>query len=62
MLIFSKFFYLASISSYYTFYLIHTFGVSVQNAQVHLFYLPGRGGGGHFGWAARWATSSGANM
>ena len=37
LLIFSKYFYLASISSYYTFYLIHTFGVSVQNAQVHLF-------------------------
>jgi MFS transporter, FSR family, fosmidomycin resistance protein len=40
-LIFSKFFYLASISSYYTFYLIHTFGVSVQNAQVHLFFFLG---------------------
>jgi len=41
MLIFSKFFYLASIGSYYTFYLIHTFGVSVQNAQVHLFFFLG---------------------
>ena len=38
-LIFSKFFYLSSIGSYYTFYLIHTFGVSVQSAQVHLFYF-----------------------
>ncbi|GAA3881362.1 MULTISPECIES: MFS transporter [Gibbsiella] len=37
LLIFSKYFYLASISSYYTFYLIHKFGVSVQNAQIHLF-------------------------
>jgi MFS transporter, FSR family, fosmidomycin resistance protein len=37
MLIFSKYFYLASISSYFTFYLIHTFGLSVQNAQIHLF-------------------------
>ncbi|MBW7983778.1 MFS transporter [Enterobacillus tribolii] len=37
ILIFSKYFYLASISSYYTFYLIHKFGVSVQNAQLHLF-------------------------
>lgn len=37
MLIFSKYFYLASISSYYTFYLMHKFGVSVQSAQVHLF-------------------------
>lgn len=36
-LIFSKYFYLASISSYYTFYLIHKFGVTLQNAQVHLF-------------------------
>jgi len=37
MLIFSKYFYLASITSYYTFYLIHTFHVSVQTAQIHLF-------------------------
>jgi MFS transporter, FSR family, fosmidomycin resistance protein len=41
MLIFSKFFYLASIGNYYTFYLIHEFGVSVQNAQVHLFFFLG---------------------
>lgn len=37
LLIFSKYFYLTSISSYYTFYLIHAFGVSVRQAQVHLF-------------------------
>ncbi len=37
LLIFSKYFYLASLSSYYTFYLIHRFGASVQSAQVHLF-------------------------
>ncbi|CAQ83070.1 MULTISPECIES: MFS transporter [Photorhabdus] len=37
ILIFSKYFYLTSISSYYTFYLIHKFGISVQNAQIHLF-------------------------
>jgi len=37
MLIFSKYFYLASITSYYTFYLIHTFHLSVRSAQVHLF-------------------------
>ncbi|TCV97059.1 FSR family fosmidomycin resistance protein-like MFS transporter [Luteibacter rhizovicinus] len=37
VLVFSKYFYLASLSSYYTFYLIHRFGVSVQNAQTHLF-------------------------
>ena len=36
-LIFSKYFYLASLSSYYTFYLINRFGVSVQAAQLFLF-------------------------
>jgi len=36
-LIFSKYFYLASMTSYYTFYLINKFGVSVQNSQIHLF-------------------------
>jgi len=36
-LIFSKYFYLASLTSYYTFYLINKFHVSVQNAQIHLF-------------------------
>ncbi|MGE9551800.1 MFS transporter [Erwinia amylovora] len=37
LLIFSKYFYLSSLSSYYTFYLINKFGLSVQNAQFHLF-------------------------
>ncbi len=36
-LMFSKFFYLASITTYFTFYLIHQFGVSVQTAQLDLF-------------------------
>jgi len=36
-LVFSKFVYLASISSYYTFYLIHKFSLSVQSAQLCLF-------------------------
>jgi FSR family fosmidomycin resistance protein-like MFS transporter len=36
-LIFSKFVYLASITSYFTFYLIHQFKLSVQDAQLHLF-------------------------
>jgi FSR family fosmidomycin resistance protein-like MFS transporter len=36
-LIFSKFFYTASITSYYTFYLIERFGVSVGSAQLRLF-------------------------
>jgi FSR family fosmidomycin resistance protein-like MFS transporter len=37
VLIFSKFVYTASMSSYYTFYLIDRFGVSVRSAQLHLF-------------------------
>jgi len=37
VLIFSKYFYMASISSYYTFYLIDKFNVSVQNSQIYLF-------------------------
>ena len=37
ILIFSKYFYMASISSYLIFYLTSTFGVTVQSAQVHLF-------------------------
>jgi FSR family fosmidomycin resistance protein-like MFS transporter len=36
-LMFSKFFYLASMSSYYTFYLIDKFHVSIQSAQIYLF-------------------------
>jgi FSR family fosmidomycin resistance protein-like MFS transporter len=40
-LIFSKYVYLGSLSSYYTFYLIEKFGVSVQSAQVHLFIFLG---------------------
>jgi len=48
LLIFSKYFYLASITSYYTFYLIHTFGVSVQVAQVHLFFFLGAVAAGTF--------------
>ncbi len=37
VLLFSKYFYLASLTNYYTFYLIAKFHVSVQSAQVHLF-------------------------
>lgn len=37
VLIFSKYFYMASLNSYYTFYLIEKFGVSVQASQVFLF-------------------------
>jgi MFS transporter, FSR family, fosmidomycin resistance protein len=41
VLVFSKYIYLASLTSYYTFYLIHRFGVSVQTAQLHLFWFLG---------------------
>lgn len=37
VLIFSKYFYLASMSSYFTFYLMDKFHISVQSSQVHLF-------------------------
>jgi MFS transporter, FSR family, fosmidomycin resistance protein len=40
-LIFSKYFYLASLTSYYTFYLIQKFNVSVQAAQIDLFIFLG---------------------
>jgi MFS transporter, FSR family, fosmidomycin resistance protein len=36
-LIFSKYFYLASLTSYYTFYLMSKFHVSVESAQLRLF-------------------------
>jgi len=40
-LLFSKYFYMASLSSYYTFYLISQFGVETQHAQVYLFIFLG---------------------
>ena len=40
-LIFSKYFYLASLTSYYTFYLISRFHVSVQTSQILLFVFLG---------------------
>ena len=40
-LVFSKYFYLASLISYFTFYLIARFHMSVQTAQVHLFVFLG---------------------
>jgi FSR family fosmidomycin resistance protein-like MFS transporter len=39
LLIFSKFVYLASFSSYYTFYLMHRFGVPVRSAELLLFAI-----------------------
>lgn len=41
VLIFSKFFYLASIQSYYTFYLMDRFHIPVRDAQLHLFLFLG---------------------
>jgi FSR family fosmidomycin resistance protein-like MFS transporter len=40
-LTFSKHFYLVSITSFYIFYLIHTFHLTVQSAQVYLFIFLG---------------------
>ncbi len=40
-LLFSKYVYLASFGSYYTFYLIHRFNLTVRSAQVHLFFFLG---------------------
>jgi FSR family fosmidomycin resistance protein-like MFS transporter len=39
LLLFSKFFYTASISSYFTFYLMDKFQLSIQDAQFHLFWF-----------------------
>jgi FSR family fosmidomycin resistance protein-like MFS transporter len=41
ILVFSKFIYMASLSSYYTFYLIHKFDLSVRDAQLLLFVFLG---------------------
>ena len=41
VLIFSKYFYMASITSYYTFYLIDKFHLSVQESQIYLFVFLG---------------------
>jgi FSR family fosmidomycin resistance protein-like MFS transporter len=48
VLLFSKNVYTSSLSSYYTFYLIGKFGVSVQNAQLHLFVFLGAVAAGTF--------------
>ena len=40
-LIFSKYIYMVSLGSYYTFYLIHRFGVSVRTSQIDLFIFLG---------------------
>ena len=48
VLLFSKTFYLASLNSYYTFYLMQTFDISLQNAQVLLFVFLGAVAAGTF--------------
>ncbi len=50
LLSFSKALYTVSLSSYYTFYLMHKFGVSTQTAQVYLFvFLAANAAGVFFG-------------
>jgi len=39
VLIFSKYFYVAGLSSFYTFYVMERFGLTVQSAQLHLFFF-----------------------
>lgn len=48
LLVFSKYFYLVSLSSYYTFYLMGKFGVSVPTAQLYLFVFLGSVAAGTF--------------
>ena len=47
-LIFSKFFYLASITSYYIFYLIHRFNLPTETAQICLFVFLAAAAAGTF--------------
>ena len=59
VLIFSKYVYLTSISSYYTFYLIHHFGMGVRSAQLHLFaFLAAVAAGTIIGGAERSSINS----
>ncbi len=48
LLVFSKYIYMASLSSYYTFYLIDKFGLSVGSAQLYLFLFLAAVAGGTF--------------
>ena len=47
-MVFSKNFYMASLGSYYTFYLIQNFGLSVQQSQLYLFVFLGAVAAGTF--------------
>lgn len=48
VLVFSKYFYMASLTSYFTFYLIEKFGLSVANSQLYLFLFLGAVAAGTF--------------
>lgn len=48
VLVFSKQVYMVSLGSFYTFYLIETFGVSVQASQLYLFLFLGAAAAGTF--------------
>ncbi|KAF1011338.1 MAG: Fosmidomycin resistance protein [Pseudomonas fluorescens] len=48
LLVFSKYFYMASFTSYFTFYLIEKFGLSVANSQLYLFLFLGAVAAGTF--------------
>jgi len=48
LLVFSKYFYMASFTSYFTFYLIEKFHLSVASSQMHLFLFLGAVAAGTF--------------
>ncbi|PZP25839.1 MFS transporter [Pseudomonas kuykendallii] len=48
LLVFSKYFYMASLTSYFTFYLIEKFDLSIASSQLHLFLFLGAVAAGTF--------------
>lgn len=48
LLVFSKYFYMAGFTSFFTFYLIEKFGVSIANSQLYLFLFLGSVAAGTF--------------
>lgn len=48
LLVFSKYFYMAGFTSFFTFYLIEKFGVSIASSQLHLFLFLGAVAAGTF--------------
>ena len=59
LLVFSKYFYMASFTSYFTFYLIEKFDLSVASSQLHLFLFLGAVAAGTF-FGGRSVIASGA--